>query len=88
MTTATTEDSERQAQFAQAAAMVQGVDGCRAGWFAASLTPSSPWLNGPFCRADWKWFETMLRCACGHVIAGWGVIVAPAVAHACPHGDD
>ena len=30
----------------------------------------------------------MLRCACGHVIAGWGVIVAPEVDHACPHGDD
>ena len=30
----------------------------------------------------------MLRCACGHVIAGWGVIVAPEVDHAYPHGDD
>ena len=30
----------------------------------------------------------MKRCACGHVIAGWGVIVAPEVYHACPHGDD
>ena len=30
----------------------------------------------------------MLRCACGHGIAGWGVIVAPEVDHACPHGDD
>ena len=30
----------------------------------------------------------MMRCACGHVIAGWGVIVVPEVDHACPHGDD
>ena len=30
----------------------------------------------------------MLRCACGHGIAGWGVIVAPEVDHACRHGDD